>query len=286
MKKIKQMHFEKGDSWKKIAGIYAVLIFFAALTLYPMLNVLSIALRPGNQLFSASLAIIPEGATLENFRKAIFERDLLLWLRNSLIVSTATAIFGVTLSSTAAYAFSRFKFWGRKSGMMTFLITQMFPAPMLLLPMSVLLTRYGLMNKFLGLLIPYTATAVPFCVWMLKGYFDTIPKSLEESAYIDGCKVWQSFYIIILPLSTPALAISALFSFMSAWSEYVIARVVITNPKSLTLPVGLVTLQGSFAAEWGVYSAAALITSLPVVILFISLSRYLVGGLTAGGVKE
>ncbi|MGL4567264.1 MAG: sugar ABC transporter permease, partial [Fusobacteriaceae bacterium] len=226
------------------------------------------------------------GATLENFRKAIFERDLLLWLRNSLIVSTATAIFGVTLSSTAAYAFSRFKFWGRKSGMMTFLITQMFPAPMLLLPMSVLLTRYGLMNKFLGLLIPYTATAVPFCVWMLKGYFDTIPKSLEESAYIDGCKVWQSFYIIILPLSTPALAISALFSFMSAWSEYVIARVVITDPKSLTLPVGLVTLQGSFAAEWGVYSAAALITSLPVVILFISLSRYLVGGLTAGGVKE
>ncbi|MGL4254124.1 MAG: sugar ABC transporter permease [Fusobacteriaceae bacterium] len=286
MKRIKQMHFEKGDSWGKIAGIYTVLIFFAALTLYPMLNVLSIALRPGNQLFSASLAIIPEGATLENFRKAIFERDLLLWLRNSLIVSTATAIFGVTLSSTAAYAFSRFKFWGRKSGMMTFLITQMFPAPMLLLPMSVLLTRYGLMNKFLGLLIPYTATAVPFCVWMLKGYFDTIPKSLEESAYIDGCKVWQSFYIIILPLSTPALAISALFSFMSAWSEYVIARVVITDPKSLTLPVGLVTLQGSFAAEWGVYSAAALITSLPVVILFISLSRYLVGGLTAGGVKE
>lgn len=286
MKKIKQMHFEKGDTWGKIIGIYAILIFFSALTLYPMLNVLSIALRPGNQLFSASLAIIPEGATLDNFRKAIFERDLLLWLRNSLIVSTATAIFGVTLSSTAAYAFSRFKFFGRKSGMMTFLITQMFPAPMLLLPMSVLLTRYGLMNKFLGLLIPYTATAVPFCVWMLKGYFDTIPKSLEESAYIDGCKVWQSFYIIILPLSTPALAISALFSFMSAWSEYVIARVVITNPKALTLPVGLVTLQGSFAAEWGVYSAAAILTSLPVIILFISLSKYLVGGLTAGGVKE
>ncbi|MGL4980413.1 MAG: sugar ABC transporter permease [Fusobacteriaceae bacterium] len=286
MKKIKQMHFEKGDSWKKIIGIYGVLIFFSALTLYPLLNVLSIALRPGNQLFSASLSIIPEGATFDNFRKAIFERDLITWLRNSLLISTATAIFGVTLSSTAAYAFSRFKFWGRKSGMMTFLITQMFPAPMLLLPMSVLLTRYGLMNKFLGLLIPYTATAVPFCVWMLKGYFDTIPKSLEESAYIDGCKVWQSFYIIILPLSTPALAISSLFSFMSAWSEYVIARVVITDPKSLTLPVGLVTLQGSFAAEWGVYSAAAIITSLPVVILFISLSRYLVGGLTAGGVKE
>ncbi|MGL6168040.1 MAG: sugar ABC transporter permease [Fusobacteriaceae bacterium] len=284
--KIKMSHFEKGDSWGKIAGVYAIILFFCAITVYPMLNVLSIALRPGNQLFSSNLAIIPEGATLENFRKAIFETGLPIWLKNSLIISTFTAIFGVTLSSTAAYAFSRFRFLGRKTGMMTFLVTQMFPAPMLLLPMYILLVRLGLVNSFFGLLIPYTATAVPFSVWMLKGYFDTIPKSLEESAYIDGCKVWQSFYLIVLPLSTPALAIAALFSFMSAWSEFVIARIVITNSEKLTLPVGLVNLQGSFAAEWGVYSAAALITSIPVVILFISLSKYLVGGLTAGGVKE
>ena len=286
MNKIKMAYFEKGDSWAKIAGIYAIVLFFCALTVYPMLNVLSIALRPGNQLFSSSLAIIPKGATLENFRKAIFETGLPIWLKNSLIISICTAIFGVVLSSTAAYAFSRFRFLGRKAGMMTFLVTQMFPAPMLLLPMYILLVRLGLVNSFFGLLIPYTATAVPFSVWMLKGYFDTIPKSLEESAYIDGCKVWQSFYLIVLPLSTPALAIAALFSFMSAWSEFVIARIVITNSEKLTLPVGLVNLQGSFASEWGVYSAAALITSIPVVILFISLSKYLVGGLTAGGVKE
>jgi len=284
--RIDKHSFERGDSPMKIIGIYVILLVFCAITLYPLLNVLSVALRPGNQLFSTSLAIIPEGATLDNFRRAIGETDLLLWLKNSLIISTCTAIFGVVLSATAAYSFSRFTFWGRKSGMMVFLITQMFPAPMLLLPMYILLVRLQLVNSFFGLLIPYTATAVPFCVWMLKGYFDTIPKSLEESAYIDGCNVWQSMYKIVLPLSTPALAISALFSFMSAWSEFVIARVILTSADKLTLPVGLIQLQGSFSAEWGVYSASALITSLPVIILFISLSKFLVGGLTVGGVKE
>jgi len=284
--RIDKHSFERGDSPRKIAGIYLILLIFCAITVYPLLNVLSVALRPGNQLFSTSLAIIPEGATLDNFRRAIGTTDLLLWLKNSLIISTCTAIFGVVLSATAAYSFSRFKFWGRKSGMMVFLITQMFPAPMLLLPMYILLVKLNLVNSFFGLLIPYTATAVPFCVWMLKGYFDTIPKSLEESAYIDGCNVWQSMLKIVLPLSTPALAISALFSFMTAWSEFVIARIILTSADKLTLPVGLIQLQGSFSSEWGVYSASALITSLPVIILFISLSKYLVGGLTVGGVKE
>ncbi len=279
-------NFERGDSPRKIIGIYAVLLVFCIITVYPLLNVLSVALRPGNTLFSTSLAIIPKDATLDNFRRAIEGTDLLLWLKNSLIISTLTAIFGVVLSATAAYSFSRFTFWGRKSGMMVFLVTQMFPAPMLLLPMYILLIKLKLVDQFFGLLIPYTATAVPFCVWMLKGYFDTIPKSLEESAYIDGCNVWQSMYKIVLPLSTPALAISALFSFMSAWSEFVIARVILTSAHKLTLPVGLIQLQGSFSAEWGVYSACALITSIPVIVLFISLSKYLVGGLTVGGVKE
>ncbi|MGL6025300.1 MAG: sugar ABC transporter permease [Cetobacterium sp.] len=279
-------HFERNDSWKKIIAIYTVLIIFSLITLYPLLNVLSVALRPGDQLFSTSLRIIPADATLDNFRKAIFDTDLLIWLKNSLIISSMTAIIGVFISITAGYAFSRFSFWGRKVGMMTFLITQMFPAPMLLLPMFIILVKLKLMNSFLGLLIPYVAVSVPFSVWMLKGYFDTIPKSLEESAYIDGCKVWQVMYKIVLPISTPALAITGLFSFMTAWSEFVIARIILTSADKLTLPVGLVNLQGSFSAEWGTYSAAALITSVPVILLFVGLSKYLVGGLTVGGVKE
>ncbi|TDT72277.1 carbohydrate ABC transporter membrane protein 2 (CUT1 family) [Hypnocyclicus thermotrophus] len=286
MKEIKKKYFERTDSWPKIILIYTVLILIAFLTTYPLLNVLSVSLRPGDQLFSMTLKLIPDNWTLENYRIALFEKDLLIWLKNSLIISLVTAAFGVVLSISAAYSFSRFRFWGRKSGMMIFLVTQMFPAPMLLLPMYILLVKLGLINQFLGLLIPYIATAVPFSVWNLKGYFDTVPKSLEESAYIDGCNVVQALIKIVLPLSTPAIAISFLFSFMTAWSEYIVARIILTNKKLLTLPVGLVNMQGQFATSWGIYSAAAIITSIPVIILFVSLSRYLVGGLTVGGVKE
>ncbi len=118
--------------------------------------------------------------------------------------------------------------------MMMFLVTQMFPAPMLLLPTYIILVRLGLLNKFLGLLIPYTATAIPFAVWLLKGYFDTIPKALEESAYIDGCSPLKTFYKIILPLAKPALAIAFLNCFMTAWSEFVIARIILSNSDKLT----------------------------------------------------
>jgi len=203
-----------------------------------------------------------------------------------LIISTMTAIIGVTVSITAAYAFSRFQFWGKRVGIMSFLLTQMFPAPMLLLPMNLILMKLNLMNSFYGLLIPYIATVVPFSVWMLKGYFDTIPKSLEESAYIDGCNLVQALFKIVLPLSLPALAITTLYSFMQAWSEYVIASVILRDPNMITLPVGLVSFVSSFGGMWGVYAASAVITSFPVMLLFMFLSKYLVGDLTSGGSKE
>lgn len=284
--KWKNKHFEKKDGLVKITLMYLLIITMCVITVYPLLNVLSVALRPGDQIFSLSLKIIPDNWTFDNFKKVLIEEDLLIWLRNSLIVSSLTAIFSVILATTAAYAFSRFRFWGRKMGMVSFLVTQMFPAPMLLLPTYIILVKLHLINSYFGILIPYVAMAVPFSVWNLKGYFDTIPKSLEESAYIDGCNVWQSMLKIVLPLSTPALAITALFSFMTAWSEFVIARIILTKANMLTLPVGLVQLQGEFATSWGTYSAAAIITTAPIVILFVSLSKYLVGGLTVGGVKE
>lgn len=284
-KMFRDKYFERNDGPIKIIFIYLLLLLFVLITVYPLLNVLSVALRPGDKLFSTSLKIVPDDATLENFRIALFEKDLLLWLKNSMIISLATCAMGVTFSATAAYSFSRFKFAGRKMGMMMFLVTQMFPAPMLLLPTYLLLTKLHLTNQFIGLLIPYTATAVPFAVWNLKGYFDTIPRSLEESAYIDGASHFRTFYTIILPLAKPALAVTALFAFMTAWSEFVIAKIIMSDPTKITLPLGLTTMQGNFSVEWGVYSAAALITTLPVLILFISLSKYLVGGLTVGSVK-
>ncbi len=285
MSKKLSSHFERNDSPLKTVLIYLILLIFVFIAIYPLLNVLSVSLRPNDSLFLTTLEIVPDNWSLENYRKALFEKDLLLWIRNSLLISTLTALTGLSLSASAGYAFSRFRFFGKKTAMLLFLVTQMFPAPMLLLPMFIMLTKLGLINNFFGLLIPYTATAVPFTVWLMKGYFDTIPKSLEESAYIDGCNSFKAFYKVILPLATPALAISALFGFMSAWSEYIVAQIILRKSSMLTLPVGLVQLQMDFTAEWGVYSAAAIITTIPVVILFVALSKYLVGGLTLGGVK-
>ena len=277
--------FDRKDKPAKLVMIYAMLIFMSCITLYPVLNILAVALRPGNALFQSNLRIIPENATLGNFYTALFKKDLLIWMRNSLIVSLSTGLIGVVFSVSAGYAYSRFKFLGAKTTLTLFLLTQIFPAPMLLLPTYILLSKFKMLHPFIRLLIPYTATAVPFCVWILKGYFDTIPKSLEESAYIDGANVFTTFIKIILPLSKPAIAISALFSFMAAWNEYIISRTIIFKSQLATLPIGLVGLQSQFNTEWGVYSAAALITAIPAMVLFLSLSKYLISGLTVGSVK-
>lgn len=282
----KNNYFERDDSLVFIGIIYFILLLFCVATIYPLLNVFSISLRPFNNLFSTSFRIIPVDWTFANYKEAFVGHNLLIWIKNSFIVASATSVIGVMFSASAAYAFSRFKFYGRRPGMIVVLITQMFPAPMLLLPTYIILSKIGLKDHLTGLLLPYVAIAVPFCVWLLKGYFDTIPRSLEESAYVDGCSFFNTFIKIVIPLAKPALAIAALFSFMTAWAEFIIARIIVSQADKMTLPVGLVYLQGEFHTEWGVYSAAALITSIPVILLFIGLSRFLVGGLTLGGLKE
>ena len=161
----------------------------------------------------------------------------------------------------------------------------MFPATMLLLPFFILLSKLSLINSFTGLAIIYSSTALPFCIWQMKGFYDTISPSLEESACLDGCNQFQAFYKIVLPLSTPALVITALFSFMASWSEYVVAAIILQDPELYTLPLGLKSFQSSLATEWGLYAAGAVVISIPVVILFISLARFLVGGLSMGSVK-
>ncbi|MGE5576578.1 MAG: sugar ABC transporter permease [Syntrophothermus sp.] len=275
----------QGDSPAKLFFIYLVLIIFTIITVYPILNVFSVSLRPNNRLYSTSLAIIPDDATLQAYKAVMFEKPFLQWLKNSLIVSLATSVFGVALASTTAYAFSRFRFRGHKAGMTLFLVAQMFPIPMFLLPLYILLGRYGLTDTLLGLTAPYVALTLPFSIWMLKGYYDTIPRELEESASIDGASPLGAFYRVILPLSLPALAVTGLFSFMTGWSEYIVARVVLTQPGLFTLPLGLVNLQGQFSTEWGNYSAAAVLIMVPVMALFLSLSKFLISGLTLGSVK-
>lgn len=265
--------------------LHVILAAVTLITIYPILVVISVSLRPSDALYSTSLNLIPEGATLVAYRTILTEKPFLLWMRNSLLVSVSVTIFGVALASTAGYAFSRFQFPGRKSGMIALLVTQMFPATMLLLPLYVLMRKLSLIDSLLGLIIAYTATVLPFTVWTLKGYYDTIPRDLEEAAMVDGTNQVGAFIRVVLPLARPALIITALFSFMSGWSEFIVARVVLSSQKLYTLPLGLEGLAGTFQTEWANYSAGSLLVCLPVVVLFLALNKYLVSGLTLGGVK-
>ena len=278
------MDFRKKRLFSMTAS-YGVLLLFALIALYPFTQIITISLRPADKLLSTSLALIPEGASFENYRKLFTETPYLRWMFNSLMVTLVVTITGVTFASTAGYAISRFKFSGRKGFLEALLVTQMFPATMILLPLYIMLIKFQLINSYLGCIVVYTATALPFSIWQMKGYYDTIPVALEEAARIDGCTPWQTFYQVILPLAAPALVITALFSFMTAWNEYIVAAQVLQDVNLFTLPVGLKMFQGQMQTQWGLYAAGALIVSVPVVVLFLALSRYLISGLTLGSVK-
>jgi arabinogalactan oligomer / maltooligosaccharide transport system permease protein len=264
---------------------YAVLILFCVIAVYPVLQVLTISLRPADRLLSTSLEIIPENATLHAYVSLFTERPFLRWMANSMLISFVVTLTGVTLASTAGYAFSRFRFVGKNMGLLSLLTTQMFPATMLLLPLYIMLINLGLINTYFGVIIIYTATALPFTIWTMKGYYDTIPYSLEEAARIDGCNQFQAFWMVILPLAAPALVITALFSFMTAWSEYLVAAQILQDSNLWTLPLGLKSFEANMTTEWGLYGASSLIVAIPVVVLFLVLSKYLVSGLTLGSVK-
>lgn len=279
--------------------IHVGLISFTLLTIYPVLWVLALAFSgqqsvgiidlPKDPTFFERLrGVVPWPAhfSLKNFSDVMTEQPFGTWLLNSVLVSLMTTVLGVFLACTAAYAFSRFKFAGRDAGMLAFLVSQMFPGTLMLIPLFIIIVKWlGLGNTFWGLVIVYATTAIPFCVWMLKGYFDTIPIDIEESARIDGASPRTIFIRIILPLAQPAIAITALFSFMTAWNEFILASVFLESEAKYTAPVGLRFFVGGFSSQWGFFAAGSVIVSLPVVILFLYLQKYLVAGLTAGSVK-
>ena len=265
---------------------YGVLIFFSLFSIYPILVVFSVSLRPGDRLLSKSLAIIPENFSFQSYVDLFLHQPFLRWMFNSLVVSITVTVFAVALAATAGYAFSRYQFKLRNASMVGLITTQMFPVTMLLLPLFIMLIKIGAYDSYWGLIIAYSATALPFTIWQMKGYYDTIPVSLEEAATIDGAGQFTIFYRIILPLALPALAITSLFSFMTAWSEYLVAAVLIQDQDLFTLPMGLKLFSSNMEVAWGLYSAGAIVVSIPVVVLFLSLSRWLISGLTLGSVKQ
>jgi len=279
--------------------LHAFLILMLLVTIYPILFVLTIAFSGGQTLAIADVpvdptffdrlrAIIPWPAhvSMSNFQSLFHDQPFARWLLNSVIVAGATTILGVFLASTAAYAFSRFRFPGQRIGLMLFLVSQMFPGVLMMIPLYIIIVQWlGLGSSYIGLVLIYTVTAIPFCVWMMKGYFDTIPRELEESALIDGASQAMIFFRIVLPLAKPAVAVTALFSFMTAWNEFIQAATFMNREDMYTGPVGLRFFVGGFSQQWGYFAAGSVIAAIPVVVLFMFLQKYLVSGLTAGAVK-
>lgn len=267
-------------------AIHVGLIVAALVALFPVIRVFGTALRPGDNLLNPTLEIIPKGATLDAFHHVLFETNLPNWLLNSLVITMGTATVGLILAATSAYAFSRYKFRGRSLGLTFLFATQLIPGIMLLVPIFLLAAQLRLTGTYQGLVIAYSVTAIPFSIWILKGYYDTVPVDLEEAALIDGCSEFQAFRKVLLPLSIPALAIVFLFNFLAAWGEYFTARVLIGGKEELlTWPLGIQRFQQQFQTQWADLSASAIIVSVPIVILFVYVSKYLVSGLTLGGVK-
>ncbi|MEO8510480.1 MAG: carbohydrate ABC transporter permease [Chloroflexota bacterium] len=276
----------RGDSPLKRALIHATLIIASLIAVFPVLRVLSVAVRPEDRLLSRDLNLIPEGATLASFGHVLFETDFPQWIFNSLVITVGTSIVGLIFAATSAYGFSRFKFPGRGVGLTALLATQLIPATMLLVPLFILAQQFNLDGTYRGLIVAYSVTSVPFSVWILKGYYDTVPIELEEAAMIDGCSRLEAFWRILLPLSTPALAIVFLFNFLAAWNEFVLARVLIGSQTDLfTWPLGILRFQAQFQTQWGDLAAASILISIPVVALFLYSSKWLISGVTLGGVK-
>tara|TARA_B100001093_G_scaffold481907_1_gene513067 strand:- start:193 stop:1020 length:828 start_codon:yes stop_codon:yes gene_type:complete len=264
--------------------IHLILVPLTLLTLFPVMSVVKMALRP-SQDFDTSLSFFPDQFDLSNFNDVMDAPYFWQQLWNSIFISLATTVVGIFLSCTAAYAFSRYRFPGRRAGMMGLLMTQMFPGTMMMIPLYQIIDWLGLLDQAIGLIVVYSTTAIPFCVWMLKGYFDTIPVELEESAVMDGARPFTVFWRIIMPLSRPAIAVTALFSFMTAWNEYILAATFMSDERAYTLPVRLQQYVGDYTTEWGFFAAGSIVVSVPVMALFFLLQKHLVGGLTAGGVK-
>ncbi len=265
---------------------YLVILFMFAIILYPILWIVGASFNPGNSLSGSS--IIPTDATLSHYKELfdLEKSDYLLWYWNTLKICFITMVLSVILVSLTAYSFSRFRFIGRKNGLMTFLILQMIPNFAALIAIYALANLTGLLDTHLALILVYTGGAIPMNTYLMKGYLDTIPKELDESARMDGAGNFRIFWQIVMPLAKPIIAVISLFTFITPFTDFILARILLRTEEKFTLAVGLFELiSGQFGNEFTKFAAGAVLIAIPIAIMFLSLQKYFVSGLTAGGTK-
>jgi multiple sugar transport system permease protein len=277
------------DGWRWLGRFFLVLLLI--FTIMPMAWMLITSLKTGFAAMQYPPQWWPSAPTLENYTRLLdprnsVGRDFLRYFWNSMWVSTATTVLAVIVAVPAAYAFSRFHFPGRTFLFFTVLLRNMFPAIVFLVPLFILMRVLGLVNTHGSLILTYLTFGLPLAIWLLKGFYDNIPIQLEQAARIDGATRFQAFIFIVMPLSTPGIIATAIYSFIGAWNEYIYAYTFLTKHDQMTLPVGIQRFFSENATDWPGVMAATFMMSVPVVVLFLVLQKYFVRALTEGAVKN
>lgn len=262
--------------------LLVILILWAVL---PFFWMVSTSFKATEETYTVPLVWIPRYPTIKNFLYVVKRAPFLTYFRNSVVVAVSTTVIAIILASLAGYSFSRFKFLGGHSLLLIFLITQMFPGALLIIPLFQIIKALKLLNTLYALILSYITFSLPLCTWLMKGFFDQIPQELEEAAMIDGCSRVSAMVRVIFPLALPGVMAASIFSFIGAWDEFIFALIFTSTDKVRTLPVGLQRFITSYEIYWNHLGAASVLTTIPVVILFLFIQRHMVKGLTAGSVK-
>lgn len=271
-------HFKK-------APVTILLLIGGVVMVIPFLYMISAALTPNLYVIQYPPELIPSNASLDNFVKAWQANNFQQYFLNSALVSITATIITVMFAAMAAYAFARFDFKGKEVIFFAFLAVMMVPTTILIVPQFLLMKNLGLRNSLGGLILIYSATSIPSGIFLLRGFFEQLPKELEEAALLEGANYFTTFTKIMLPLSAPGLATVSIFSFMGFWDEFIMALTFIDEPAKRTLPIAIALFQGQHGTQWGLVFAASLIALIPVIIVFFSLQKYFAGGITAGAIK-
>ncbi|MFE2406720.1 sugar ABC transporter permease [Kitasatospora sp. NPDC059408] len=276
----------RGESGPLVTALsHGALILASLIALFPVLWILYISLGPDKTDYLHPGKILGK-LTLSNYDHVLFGTDFFTWFGNSFLVSGITTVFGVMVAATTGYAVSRMKFPGHKPLMWSLLVTQMFPIAVLIVPMYTILSELGLLDGYTGLILVYSTTTVPYCAWLLKGYFDTIPVEIDEAGRVDGLSPIGTFWRLVLPLARPGLAVAAFYSFLTAWAEVAFASTFMLSSDKYTLAVGLQTFVSEHDAQWNFMAATAVLIAIPSSVFFYLVQRHLVTGLTAGASKS
>ncbi|OON71574.1 sugar ABC transporter permease [Streptomyces tsukubensis] len=264
------------------AALHTTLVVASLVALFPIAFIALVSLR-GEDGWTHPTRL--SGFTLSNYRHVLADTQFPTWFLNSVIVAGGTMLLGVLISASAGYAVSRMRFPGGRPLMWSFLLCQMFPVAVLIVPLYNILGGLGLLDSYGGLILTLCSVSVPFCAWMLKGYFDTVPREIDESGRVDGLTPFGTFWRLIVPLARPGLAVTAFYTFLTAWGEVAFATQFMSSESKYTLAVGLQTFVGPHRAEWGLMTASSVLIMVPAGLLFFFAQKHLVAGLTAGGTK-